>query len=603
VALQGTNIGAGEGEPPGLDGKQMKTRRLVIVGGVAAGASAAAKARRTSEQIEILLLEAGPYISFANCGLPYYVGQEIARRESLFVADAATFGQRFRVGVRTETRAVDVHPDDRRIEVETVGQGREVIEYDRLILATGAEPLEPPIPGLRRANVFTVRTVPDVDRIRAYLDPSGLDSGLGRAEPVRRALVMGGGFIGLETAEQLLGLGLEVTVVERAPQLMLSFDAEMAYPIRQALERAGAVVVTGDGLIEVVEHGSGVVARTETGREIPFDVGIMALGVRPNVELARRAGLRLGETGAVAVDGGQRSSHPDIYAAGDNCETPHLVLRRPVNIPLAGPANKMGRIAGNNATLDLIEASGDDPRRLEFHGVLGTAVVRVCDRYAAVTGITEREAKQRHIAYEVTYMVGTSHAGYYPGAESMILKILHHPQTGRLLGGQAVGGEGVDKRIDVMATAILGGLAVEDLEHLDLCYAPPVGSARDVPIMLGFAGANMRRMQMPALTPARLFEELSGSRAPLVLDVRTRREYEDAHLDGAVNVPVDELRERLDELPRDRPIVIHCHTGYRSYVAQRILLNRGWSDVRNVQGGYLLIDLTRAARAAPVLRC
>jgi NADPH-dependent 2,4-dienoyl-CoA reductase/sulfur reductase-like enzyme/rhodanese-related sulfurtransferase len=574
------------------DEEPMKTRRLVIVGGVAAGASAAAKARRVTEDIEIVLVEAGPYISFANCGLPYYVGGEIARRESLFVTTEAEFGRRFRVDVRTGTRAVDLFPEERRIELSDSSGGVEVLEYDRLILATGTEPLEPPIPGLRRENVFTVRTVPDVDRIRAFLGPSGTAAGT----PARRAVVMGGGYIGLETAEQLLGLGLEVTLVEMAPQLMPGLDAEMAFPIRRALENAGATVVTGDGVIELTERGSVATVVTESGRGIPFDVGIQAFGVRPNVELARRAALPLGGTGAAIVDEYQRTGRPEIYAAGDNCETFHRVLRQPVNIPLAGPANKMGRIAGNNAALDLLGAAEDDPRRLRFRGVLGTSVVRVCGRYAAVTGITERQAKLRRIAYEVTYMVGASHAGYYPGAESIILKILHHPRTGMLLGGQAVGGEGVDKRIDVIATAILGGLTVEDLEQLDLCYAPPVGSAKDVPIMLGFAGANMRRQQMPALTPAQFLEELAGSRPPLVLDVRTQREFDEGHLEGALNLPVDELRGRLDELPTDRPIAVHCHSGYRSYVAQRILLNRGWRDVKNVQGGYLLIDLVREAR-------
>ncbi len=574
--------------------KEMKRKRVVIIGGVAAGASAAAKARRMSEDIEIILVEAGQYISFANCGLPYYVGGEIGQREHLFVTDETGFGRRFNIDVRTGWKAVAVDRAERRVRLQSRSGSKAEVGYDRLILATGTLPVEPPIPGLENRGIFKVRTVPDVDAIRAWVDR--LDRGQDGPGQPGRALIMGGGYIGLETAEQLLRLGFEVSLVEKAPQLMLSMDPEMARPLQSELESAGVKIVIGDGLAEIRATKDGSVAVTEQGRELPFDLGIMALGVRPNVELARQTGLLLGTTGAISVDGGQRTSDPRIFAAGDNCEAHHLVLNRPVNIPLAGPANKMGRIAGANAALDLMGAAADDPRRMEFQGVLGTAVVRVLSRLAATTGLSEKVAAEYEIPYRVTYMSGSDHAGYYPNAQSMVLKLLWDPETGRILGAQAVGGNGVDKRMDVLATAITAGLRLEDLEQLDLCYAPPVGSARDVAILLGFAGANTARGLMPAMTPARLIEELAESEAPLVLDVRTHQEFALGHLEGALNIPVDELRERLAEIPREAPLAVHCRSGYRSYVAQRILLNRGWTNVRNVLGGYLLIEQTLAAQ-------
>ncbi len=573
----------------------MDEKKLVIVGGVAAGASAAAKARRMSEEIEIVLIEAGLYISFANCGLPYFVGGEIGQRERLFVTDAASFARRFNVDVRTGSRVVEVDPDRCLVTYETETGALGQLTYDRLILATGTLPLMPPIPGLDSRSIFMVRTVPDVDQIRAHVErlDRGQDDGPGQPG---RALVIGGGYIGLESAEQLLRLGFQVTLVERAPQVMLSMDPEMAYPLQAELESAGVQVIVGDGVAEILETEDGPLARTEQRRELPFDLGIMAVGVRPNVDLALRMGLRMGETGAISVDNQQRASDFRVFAAGDNCEARHRVLDRPVNIPLAGPANKMGRIAGANAALDLMGADEDDPRRMVFQGVLGTAVVRVLSQLAAITGLSQKTAEECGVPYRVAFMVGPNHAGYYPNAQSMFLKVLYDPDSGRILGAQAVGGEGVDKRVDVLATAISGGLCVEDLEQLDLCYAPPVGSARDVAIMLGFAGENMRRGVMPAIAPAELFRELAGPNPPMVLDVRTHQEYGLGHLKGAVNIPVDDLRERIDEIPRHLSIVTLCRSGHRSYVAQRILLNRGWTEVRNVQGGFLLVERTLAAR-------
>jgi rhodanese-related sulfurtransferase len=326
-------------------------------------------------------------------------------------------------------------------------------------------------------------------------------------------------------------------------------------------------------------------------------VGILSVGVRPNVELARSAGIELGQTGSIAVDAFQRTSDPAIYAAGDNSELPHMVLGTPVNIPLAGPANKAGRAAGANAALDLLEVGDDDPRRLRMRGVLGTAIVRVGDQAGGCTGLTESQGRREGLDYRVLYMPGASHAGYYPGAKMLVLKILYAPGDGKLLGAQAVGGDGVDKRIDVLATALQAGMTVEDLEHLDLSYAPPFGSAKDTQVQAGFAAANELRGQMPVITPADLLDRLAGGDLT-VIDVRSPREYAAGHLDGAINIPVDELRRRADEVPHNGDIALHCGVGYRSYVAQRILMNLGRSNAYNCTGGWRMLQQILAARNA-----
>ena len=561
------------------------SERIVIVGGVAAGASAAAKARRMSEDVEIVMLDAGPYVSFANCGLPYHVGGEIAERDDLLIVSAEQFRKRFNVDVRVNSRVTAIDRDKQTVTVNHEGESSE-LSYDRLLLATGTTGIRPPIAGLDADNIFTVRTVPDVDAITAFIDES---------KP-QRALVIGGGYIGLETAEQLLRRGLAVTIIEMADQLMLALDPEMAWPLEDAFARAGGEVIVADGVAEIANVDGQSVAMTRSGRRAPFDIGILAVGVRPNVELAAAAGLTLGNTGAIAVDALQRTNDPAIYAAGDNSEARHLVLNRPVNLPLAGPANKSGRAAGANMVLDLQGAADDDMRRLTLKGVLGTAIVRVEGVTAACTGLTETAARMEGLDVAAVHVPGKSHAGYYPGATGLVLKVVYEVGTGRLLGAQAVGGKGADKRIDVIAAVIGGGGVIDDLEQLDLCYAPPFGSAKDLPVMAGFAGANARRGLMPSVTPAELLDELAGDNPPLVLDVRTDGEFAKGHLDGVLHIPVDEVRERLDEIPADGAIAVHCAAGYRSYLAQRILINSGRDNVRNISGGYTMIARTQAAR-------
>jgi NADPH-dependent 2,4-dienoyl-CoA reductase/sulfur reductase-like enzyme/rhodanese-related sulfurtransferase len=582
------------------------SKRIVIIGGVAAGASAATKARRTSEDVQIALIEAGPYVSFANCGLPYYVGGEIADRDNLFVVSPEMLARRFRIDVRLNTTATAIDRKRKTVALRPADGTSEELAYDRLILATGAVPFRPPIKGLDHPNVLEARTIPDADAITALLArlaPTGTSGqpaeGGSSASAGPRALVIGGGYIGLEMAEQLLRRGLTVSVVEMAGQLMpAALDAEMAVPLAESLHAAGCPVILGEAVTEITERNGQTVAVTASGRELLFDLGICALGVRPNVELAKAAGLSLGATGAIRVDSLQRTSDASIYAAGDNSETIHLVLGRPVNIALAGSANKAGRVAGANAAMDLAGATQDDPRRLRLRGVLGTAIVRAGRSVAGVTGLTETQARREGLAFKVTYMSGSSHAGYYPGAERLLVKVLYNPATGRLLGAQVTGGDGVDKRIDVLATAIVGELGVEDLEQLDLCYAPPFGSAKDVVVVAGFAAANQRRGTMPAITPGELLDLLEGAvgERPVVLDVRTQREWDAGHLEGAIHVPVDDLRDRLSEVPKGRPIAVHCAGGYRSYLAQQILMHNRWSNVRNVLGGFSLIQQVRKTR-------
>jgi NADPH-dependent 2,4-dienoyl-CoA reductase/sulfur reductase-like enzyme/rhodanese-related sulfurtransferase len=556
---------------------------LVIVGGVAAGASAAAKARRVSEDIEIVVLEAGPYISFANCALPYYVGGEVSQRGSLFVTTASQFSQRYNVDVRVSTEVERVDIQRRRIIARGPTNEQHEIEYDRLILATGTVPARPPVPGLDCGNIFAVRTVPDVDAIDSTVER------VFASGKTPETLVIGGGYIGLEAAEQCLRRGLKVTVLEMSTQLMPTLDHEIALQLQRALESAGAMVLLGDGLARIDSSGGGSQAVTSSGKEIPFDLGVLATGVRPNVRLARDAGIRLGDTGAIAADTAQRTSDPAVFAAGDNCESHHLILDEPVNIPLAGPANKAGRVAGANAALDLLNAGAKDGRRLSFRGVLGTSVVRVCGKTAAATGLTERKAEEKGIRHCVGYLPGRNHAGFYPGSQDLLLKLIYRREDGRLLGAQCVGGVGVDKRIDVLATALTSEMTVEDLEQLDLCYAPPFGSAKDPVNLAGFAGANQQRGVMPGLTPSNLISELKNGSNTLLIDVRTAKEFNEDHLPGAINIPLHELRDRSAEISLESPIVVCCKSGHRSYIAQRILLNQGRKNVRNLLGGVGLV--------------
>ena len=494
------------------------------------------------------MFDRGPYMSYANCGLPYYVGGEIASRDALFVTNPDRFTGYFRVGVWLNTEVVGICASDRLVSYIDREKGRSTLTYDRLILATGTVPIVPPIAGLDSPNIFYCRTVPDVDAIMqrlSHLLPREMGGGhfLNVKEAGFQALVIGGGYIGLECAEQLMHMGFRITVVEAQDQLMGPLDKEMAHPIELELRDAGAAVILNDGVTRL--EGAGEPLQGDPEERSRGDVRHCdhRHGVRPNVELAKSAGLRLGKTGAIAVDAQQRTSEPAIFAAGDNCEAVFLPTGDVVNIPLAGPANKQGRIAGQNAALDLAGVAQDDTRRLAMRGVLGTAIARVGKVVAGETGLTEKMAKRAGIEVGIAYVIGPNHAGYYPGAKLMLLKLLYAPANGRLLGAQAVGQDGVDKRLDVLAAAIHGAMTVEDLEDLDLCYAPPFGSAKDVVVMAGFVAANAYRGTSPGASPLAVMGEMSGETPPFLVDVRTRREFEDGCLKAAVNIPLDEFRD------------------------------------------------------------
>jgi len=542
--------------------------RIVIVGGVAGGATAAARARRLSETADITLLERGPYVSFANCGLPYYISGAIAKRSKLLLQTPEGFDARYGVKVLVGTEALEIDRAGKRVRAKGP-EGESWIPYDKLILAQGGNPILPPLPGADSPNVFKLWTVPDVDRIKAYLDSTAPSS----------ALVAGGGFIGLEMAEAFRERGLATTVVELMPRIMSTMDPEFGAMIAAKLEEKGVRVVTSLGLKAILaDRGK---AELSDGSLVDAGIVLLSIGVRPELALAKAAGLAVGASGGLEVDDELRTSDPSIWAAGDMVEVVQKVSGRKVRIPLAGPANRQGRIAASNA-LGL---------HMKYHGALGTSVFKAFDGTAASTGLTERAAREAGFAVGAAMLYKDNHASYYPGGTEMALKLVYDRRDGRLLGAQAFGGEGTEKRIDVLATALHGEMTLDDLAELDLAYAPPFSSANDPVNVAAFIGQNDISGYAPLETAAALKATLAeaGGRPTVVLDVRNVREYEEGHLSGALNVPLDELRFRLDEVPRGARIHVHCRSGFRSHLALRILRQSGFDDVVNVTGGYLAI--------------
>ena len=537
--------------------------RILVVGGVAAGAGAATKARRTDENAEVVIFEKGPYVSFANCGLPYYVGGSIPDRDDLILVSPELFKERFNIDVRLGCEVVSVDAENKTIHVNTpVGQSDE--KYDKLILAMGGEPIKPPIPGIGLDGVYNVFTVPDAEQIVKMLSAGA-----------KSAVVVGGGFIGIETAEGLAQRGIKTTLVEAQDQLLNNFDPEFSLPVEEELKHIGVKIVLGGAVKEIIAGENGRVAAVKVGRKkIKTDMVIMAVGVKPRLTLAKSAGVEIGKAGGIVVDAGMRTNIADIYAAGDIVESVHLVSHKKVRIPLAGSANKQGRIAGCNA------AGGN----MLFKGVLGTAIIKAGGLACGRTGLNEKECAAQGLDYDTTYLYTNSSATYYPGADSMIIKVVYEKITGRLLGAQVMGRKGVDKRIDVYSTALYGGMSVFDLENLDLAYAPPFASAKDPVIMSGMVASNAVRGVCKTVSPTKA-PELAKQPDTVLLDVRTRGEYEAGALDGAVNLPVDELRDRLGELDKSKKYLIYCGVGYRAYLACRILMQKGF-DVYNVSGGY-----------------
>jgi NADPH-dependent 2,4-dienoyl-CoA reductase/sulfur reductase-like enzyme/rhodanese-related sulfurtransferase len=537
--------------------------RIVIVGGVAGGASAAAKARRVNENADIQIFERGPYISFANCGLPYFIAGEIDDRAKLIIMTPEKFWERSRVRAHVNHEVLSINRAAKTIGVRQPDGARRDVPYDKLILSQGAKPIVPPIPGADLRHVFTLRDIPDMDRIASFIN---------ERRP-RRAVIIGGGFIGLEMAEAFHHRGVHVTIVERSPHILPLLDRDMAAHLQNQIRRADfdfkssveAARFTADG----VEFAD--------GSRLPADLILMSVGVKAEVELARAAGLDIGETGGVKTNGRLESSDPNIYAVGDAAETMHALTGARARIALAGPANRQGRIAGANAA----------GARLIYPGALGTSIVRVLNMTAAFTGLNSAQAAKAGFTFFTSLTRDQSHAHYYPGATPVLIKIVAEEGTGRLLGAQVLGEHGVDKRVDVLATAITGKMSVFDLENLDLAYSPPFGSANDPVNTAGFVAGHIARGDLPTVAP-----ETWRPNGDYLLDVRDPDEVEESGaLGNAVNIPLGQLRDRLEELPRDRRIVTYCQKGQRGYLAACALRGRGFDNVANLRGGFLQAKL------------
>lgn len=545
----------------------------LIVGGVAGGATAAARIRRIAENDEIILFEKGEYISYANCGLPYYIGGTIADRSKLFVQTPKAFGRRFNIDVRTNSEVLSVSPREKKVSVK--GPDGSVYEesYDKLLLSPGAMPVKPPLPGIDLEGIFTLRNVSDTDAIKQYIGSRG----------VRRAVVIGGGFIGLEMAENLHDAGAEVTVVEMADQVMAPIDFSMASIVHQHLLEKGVRLRLGTAVTGFEKNGDSLDVTFGTGEKAAADIVILSIGVRPLNTLATGAGLATGQRGGIKVNEYLRTSESDIYAVGDVIEYPHPVDGNPWMNYLAGPANRQARIVADNMVF------GDT---VKYEGAIGTSVAKVFDLTVAATGMAAKRLKQENIPYLSAVIHPNSHAGYYPGATPLTIKIVFAPETGRLLGAQAVGYDGVDKRIDEFAFAIKRGCTVSDLTLLEHAYAPPYSSAKDPVALAGYVGENILTGRMQPITWREL-RDIDKSEITLI-DVRTPEEFATGTIEGAINIPLDEMRRLLGRIPADKPIVLFCGVGLRGYLASNILRQRGFKNVRNLVGG---IKTYRAATA------
>ena len=537
----------------------------LIIGGVAGGATVAARLRRMDEKANIILFERGKYVSYANCGLPYYIGDTINNREKLFVQTAKGFTDRFRIDIRTEQEVTAIRPDKKEVEIKNLSTGETYTEtYDKLVLSPGAEPLRPGIEGIGSKKIFTLRNVPDTDTIKNYVN----------TENPKRAIVVGGGFIGLEMAENLHDLGIQVDVVEMANQVMAPLDFSMAAIVHRQLTDKGVGLHLEDGVSRFEEKDGGVTVHLRSGKQIATDMVLLSIGVRPETKLAKDAGLAIGERGGIAVNDYMQTSDADIYALGDAVEVRHLVTGQPALIPLAGPANKQGRIVADNIVFG---------NKKKYPGSIGTSIAKVFDLTVAAAGANAKLLQQNNIPYISSYTHGASHAGYYPGAVPLSIKILFAPENGKLLGAQIVGFNGVDKRIEMLAQVIQRGGTVHDLAELEHAYAPPYSSAKDPVNMAGFVAENILNKKSRIIQ----WRELAELPADTIrIDVRTHDEYKLGTNPGFINIPVDELREHLDELPKEKPIVVTCAVGLRGYLAYRILVQNGFKHVRNLSGGY-----------------
>lgn len=547
--------------------------KVLIVGGVAGGASAAARLRRISEEAEIIMLEKGEHISFANCGLPYYIGGTIEQRDALLVQTPEKMKEMFNIDVRVNSEVQSIDREEKKVRVKNTETGVEYDEtYDKVILSPGAMPLKPPIPGIESKNIYILRNIPDTDKIKKAVDE----------DQPKTAVVVGGGFIGLEMAENLHQRGIGVTIVEMADQVMMPIDYEMASILHGHLMDKGIKLLLKDGVKAFEEDGERTSVVLQSGRRVPADIIVLAIGVKPDVRLAKEAGLNIGERGGISVNPYLQTSDPDIYAVGDAIEVSDFISGASTLIPLAGPANKQGRVAANNIC----------GRTEEYKGTQGTAIVKVFDLTVASTGSNEKTLKRAGVQYRKIYTESNSHAGYYPGAFPMNVKLLYTPE-GKILGAQIVGYEGVDKRIDVIAAAVRFGKSVYDLEELELAYAPPYSSAKDPVNMAGYTAANFLKGDMDVI----FWDEIDGldRSNTVILDIRDKEERDMGYIEGSVHIPLNRLRERLHELPKGKSIAVYCQIGLRAYIAGRILVQKGFRDVKNLSGGLKLYNAVKQA--------
>lgn len=555
--------------------------KVVIIGGVAGGATAAARLRRLDEKAEIIILERGEFISFANCGLPYYIGGEITNKNALTLQTPQSFKMRFNIDVRINSEAIEIDPKSNTVTVHNLSDGSIYMEsYDKLILSPGAEPIKPDIPGIDSEKVFTLRNIPDTMKIKKYIDEKAPKS----------ALIIGGGYIGVEMAENLSNAGMKVTIAELSDHLIAPLDFDMAADVQNYLENNGIRLIFNNGVKSVSDNGNNLSVSLQNG-SLDTDMIIMSVGVRPETRLAQNCGIRTDKRGSIIVDRSMKTNIHDIYAVGDAIQIENFISRQPAFIPLAGPANKQGRIAADN--ICGIES--------EYTGTQGSSVLKVFDMTVAATGLNEKSAKDAGIDFEKTYIYSASHAGYYPGASNMSIKALWDKKDLRIIGAQIVGFEGVDKRMDVIASAMRLGAKITDLTSLELCYAPPFSSAKDPVNMLGFVAENVISGKIKQFFWHDV-EKLPRDNSVTLLDVRTSTEVSRGKIDGFMHIPVDSLRENLDKIPKDKPVYVHCHSGLRSYIACRILAGNGY-DCYNLAGGWRLYESVINQKKVPEYIC
>lgn len=542
--------------------------KYIIIGAVAGGATAAARLRRLEEKAQIILFEKGDHVSYANCGLPYYIGDVITDRNKLFVQTAAAFKTRFAIDVRVQTEIIAIDPKEKTVTAKNLLTGEVYKEsYDKLVLSPGAEPIRPPLPGISLKGIFTLRNVADTDFIKSYVQQF----------PGGKAVVIGAGFIGLEMAENLHHLGMNVSVVEMSNQVMAPLDFPMAALVQQHLRSKGVHLYLQTAVTGFAKSSGDRLEVLLKGEEIlEADVVILSIGVRPDTRLAKMAGLHIGEAGGIDVNEYLQTSEPDIYAVGDAIEFQNPITRKSIPTFLAGPANKQGRICANNIVLGNVQP---------YEGSINTAIVKVFDDTVGVTGIAVKHLKAAGIEHVVSTTYSGSHAGYYPGSEMMTIQLAFAPGTGRLLGAQVVGKKGVDKRLDLLASVIKKGGTIYELTELEHAYAPPFSSAKDPVNIAGFVAENILQQRIKPF----YWDDVSLAVAErFILDVRTEAEFNEGSMEGAINIPLDELRGRLAELPKHKAIHVYCQIGLRGYMATRILLQNGFRDVYNLSGGYRL---------------